>query len=35
MRHGVDFTETQQAFADPKALVLFDEAHSNKRELRW
>ena len=33
--HGVDFTVTQQAFADPKALVLFDEAHSNKRELRW
>ena len=35
VRHGVDFTKAQQAFADPKALVLFDEAHSNKRELRW
>jgi uncharacterized DUF497 family protein len=22
-------------FADPQALVLFDEAHSNHRELRW
>ena len=22
-------------FADPKALVLFDEAHSDRRELRW
>ena len=34
-RHGVDFTEAQQAFGDPKALVLFDEAHSDRRELRW
>jgi uncharacterized protein len=34
-RHGVDFTTAQRAFADPKALVLFDEAHSDRRELRW
>ncbi|MEO6993119.1 MAG: BrnT family toxin [Lacunisphaera sp.] len=34
-RHGVDFIMAQRAFSDPKALVLFDEAHSNKRELRW
>ena len=34
-RHGVDFTTVQRAFADPKALVLFDEAHSDHRELRW
>jgi uncharacterized DUF497 family protein len=33
--HGVDFTTAQQAFADPQALVLFDEAHSSRRELRW
>lgn len=23
------------AFADPQALVLFDESHSDHRELRW
>ena len=34
-RHGVDFTEAQQAFADSQALVLFDAAHSDRRELRW
>ena len=34
-RHGVDFTTAQRAFADPKALVLFDETHSDRRELRW
>ena len=34
-RHGVDFTTAQRAFADPQALVLFDEAHSDRRELRW
>ncbi len=34
-RHEVDFITAQRAFADPKALVLFDEVHSNKRELRW
>jgi|GEM_PF-704907 len=34
-RHGVDFTTAQQAFADPKALVLFDETHSDRSELRW
>jgi len=33
--HGVDFTEAQQAFADPRALVLFDEAHGGETELRW
>lgn len=34
-RHGVDFTVAQEAFADPRALVLFDSAHSDRRELRW
>jgi uncharacterized DUF497 family protein len=34
-RIGVEFTTALRAFADPKALVLFDEAHSDYRELRW
>jgi hypothetical protein len=34
-RHGVDFTAAQEAFTDPRALVLFDAAHSDHRELRW
>ena len=34
-RHGVDFTTAQQAFDDPKGLVLFDSAHSTPQELRW
>ena len=34
-RHGVDFTTAQLAFADPRALVLFDSAHSTPQELRW
>ena len=33
--HGVDFTTAQEAFADPRAVVLYDAAHSNWRELRW
>jgi uncharacterized DUF497 family protein len=33
-RHGVDFPTAQEAFADPQALVLFDAAHSDGRELR-
>jgi uncharacterized DUF497 family protein len=33
--HGVDFTEAQGAFLDPKALVLFDVSHSSRSELRW
>lgn len=33
--HGVDFTIAQQAFADPKFIVLFDHAHSTQHELRW
>jgi uncharacterized DUF497 family protein len=33
--HGVDFTEAQQAFADPRAIVVFDPAHGGKTELRW
>ena len=33
--HGVDFSEAQRAFGDPRALVIFDAAHSTKRELRW
>lgn len=35
VRHGVDFTEAQLAFDDPRALVLWDEAHSSSKELRW
>jgi uncharacterized DUF497 family protein len=36
-KHGVPFSEAQQAFADPRAIVAFDEAHSprGKHELRW
>ena len=34
-KHGVGFTEAKQAFADPRALILFDPAHSSKIELRW
>ena len=33
--HGVDFTTAQIAFNDPRSLVVFDAAHSDKRELRW
>jgi len=33
--HGVDFTAAKRAFDDPQALVVFDTAHSGKRELRW
>ena len=36
-KHGVPFSEAQQAFDDPMAIVAFDEAHSprGKPELRW
>ncbi len=34
-RHGVDFTSPQEAFRDPCALVLYDDAHSTDSELRW
>ena len=34
-RHGVDFEEAKLAFSDPQALVIFDETHSDKLELRW
>lgn len=33
-RHGVDLTTAQEALADPPALVLFDAAHRDGRELR-
>lgn len=33
--HGVDFTTAKRAFADQPALIVFDAAHSDKRELRW
>lgn len=33
--HGVDFSDAQRAFEDSRALVIFDAAHSTKRELRW
>ncbi len=32
--HGVDFTTAKRAFDDPRALVVFDAAHSDKHELR-
>ena len=36
-KHGVPFSEAQQAFDDPLAVVAFDETHSprGKHELRW
>jgi len=34
-KHGVDFTTAQQAFGDPRALVILDDDHSSKTELRW
>jgi uncharacterized DUF497 family protein len=34
-KHEVDFTTAQEAFSDPRALVLFDEEHSIQGELRW
>ncbi|MFY9923997.1 MAG: BrnT family toxin [Opitutaceae bacterium] len=34
-RHGVSFSDAKKAFDDPKALVLWDEAHSSSKELRW
>ena len=33
--HGVGFSEAKLAFEDPRALVIFDAAHSTKNELRW
>ena len=36
-KHGVPFSEAEQAFNDPLAVVAFDEVHSprGKSELRW
>ena len=36
-KHGVPFSEAEQAFSDPLAVVAFDEVHSlrGKSELRW
>jgi uncharacterized protein len=36
-KHGVPFSEAEQAFGDPLAVVSFDEVHSprGKSELRW
>ena len=36
-KHGVPFSEAQQAFDDPRAIVAFDAAHSPRggHELRW
>jgi len=34
-KHGVDFITARLAFSDPQAVVLFDENHSGKSELRW
>jgi uncharacterized protein len=36
-KHAVSFSEAQQAFDDPFAVVAFDETHSPRggHELRW
>jgi uncharacterized protein len=36
-KHGVQFSEAQQAFNDPDAIVAFDQTHSPRgtHELRW
>jgi uncharacterized DUF497 family protein len=36
-KHGVPFSEAEQAFNDPFAVAAFDEVHSprGKSELRW
>jgi hypothetical protein len=34
-KHGVSFGDAQKAFEDPKAIVAFDQEHSDKQELRW
>jgi uncharacterized DUF497 family protein len=34
-KHGVTFNDARQAFADPDALVAFDEEHSTRHELQW
>jgi hypothetical protein len=36
-KHGVPFSEAQEAFEDPRAIVAFDSAHSprGRHELRW
>ena len=36
-KHGVPFSEAEQAFGDPLAVVAFDEVHSPRgiSELRW
>jgi uncharacterized DUF497 family protein len=33
--HGVSFESAKRAFADVKAIVIYDHAHSCARELRW
>jgi uncharacterized DUF497 family protein len=33
-KHGVDFAQAAEVFADPLALTVFDEAHSMNEE-RW
>lgn len=33
--HGIDFTTAAQAFDDPNAVELYDEAHSQEGEDRW
>ena len=34
-KHAVNFATAQSAFADPRALVLYDHEHSSGTELRW
>ncbi len=36
-KHGIPFSEAQEAFDDPHAIVAFDEVHSPRgnHELRW
>ena len=33
--HGVSFEEAKLAFSDAHAVVIYDEKHSDKLELRW
>jgi uncharacterized protein len=35
MKHGVSFSEAQEAFHDPLRLISMDRKHSTKRENRY
>lgn len=34
-KHGVSFDEAKTVFGDPKALEIFDSAHSDEEERYW